>query len=273
MPCTCRHRGGRARGDANRRGLRCLQITASVLAPYISMGQCDAEGDAYEPDLAAFCAFSFPAVLLTLGPSRWAELQPLFNSLARDSQRKVRIPLSHSLHEVRRSAAVALGALCRVSRVACRVSRVARPPCLAVSVLLSWSWPLVGAGAGVGAGVGAGAGMCPCRLLHQPPPSHFTAHQIAKILGPSLAESDLLSAFHLYLKDVDEVKVGVIQSLARFLGALSPEYRCVPRRRRRAPRAAHLLTLPACNSRTYGVSVAGRATCRCWTRSSRAPRR
>jgi hypothetical protein len=58
-------------------------------------------------------------------------------------------------------------------------------------------------------------------------PAAWRWFQIAKILGPAISESDLLSTFHLYLRDVDEVKVGVIQSLAAFLGALSEEYRCV----------------------------------------------
>jgi serine/threonine-protein phosphatase 4 regulatory subunit 1 len=78
------------------------QITPSLLGHFIALGQFehDDKTDGSEPDLAVFAAFSFPGVLQTLGAARWAELHPLFNSLSRDSQKKVRIPLSHSLHEV-----------------------------------------------------------------------------------------------------------------------------------------------------------------------------
>jgi len=103
--------------------------------------------DPNEAELAVYCAFSFPAVVLTLGRTRWPELRPLWQALTKDPQRKVRRPLSHSLHEV------------------------------------------------------------------------------ARILGPDLAEAELLPTFELYLKDADEVKVGVVRNLAAFLAALSPTTR------------------------------------------------
>ena len=99
---------------------------------------------AAESELASYCAYSFPAVALTLGRGRWAELRPLFFALSRDVQRKVRRPLAFALHE------------------------------------------------------------------------------LARILGPELAEQDLVPAFDLYLRDVDEVKAGAVRSLAPFLSALGP---------------------------------------------------
>merc|ERR1712137_549382 len=50
-------------------------------------------------------------------------------------------------------------------------------------------------------------------------------HEVAKILGTELAEAHLLSTFDLFLKDLDQVKVGVIRHLAEFLAVLSPETR------------------------------------------------
>ncbi len=50
-------------------------------------------------------------------------------------------------------------------------------------------------------------------------------HDLAAILGPELAESALLPTFDLFIKDLDEVKVGVIQHLAAFVGCLLPETR------------------------------------------------
>ena len=49
--------------------------------------------------------------------------------------------------------------------------------------------------------------------------------QIAKILGPELAEKELESTFQLYLRDLEEVRGGVITHIAAFLGALSPACR------------------------------------------------
>ena len=50
-------------------------------------------------------------------------------------------------------------------------------------------------------------------------------HDLAAILGPELAESELLPTFDLFIKDLDEVKVGVIQHLAAFFTCLTPATR------------------------------------------------
>ncbi len=78
------------------------QVTPALLSHFIALGhfEHDDKADGGEPDLAVYAAFSFPGVLKTIGAGRWAELQPLFNLLSRDSQKKVRMPLAHALHEV-----------------------------------------------------------------------------------------------------------------------------------------------------------------------------
>ena len=38
----------------------------------------------------------------------------------------------------------------------------------------------------------------------------FSLHEVAAILGPELSESDLLTSFDLFMRDLDEVKQGVI---------------------------------------------------------------
>jgi hypothetical protein len=58
--------------------------------------------DPTDADLAQHAAFSFPAVVLSLGRARWPELRELFHSLARDAQRRVRRPLAHALAELAR---------------------------------------------------------------------------------------------------------------------------------------------------------------------------
>ena len=46
-------------------------------------------------------AFCLPGVLVTVGAARWPELRHLFQSLARNPERSVRVPISCALHEVR----------------------------------------------------------------------------------------------------------------------------------------------------------------------------
>ena len=50
-------------------------------------------------------------------------------------------------------------------------------------------------------------------------------HDLAAVLGSELTESELLPTFDLFIKDLDEVKVGVIQNLAAFIAALTPATR------------------------------------------------
>jgi serine/threonine-protein phosphatase 4 regulatory subunit 1 len=53
----------------------------------------------------------------------------------------------------------------------------------------------------------------------------FSLHEVAKILGTQLTESALLPTLEAFLKDLEEVKVGVITHLAKFFEILSPSIR------------------------------------------------
>jgi serine/threonine-protein phosphatase 4 regulatory subunit 1 len=106
------------------------------------------QGNQFDPDLLEYCAYNFPAVAHTLGPSRFPLLEKAYNTLVKDVQWKVRKTLAYSLTE------------------------------------------------------------------------------IAKILGENaLIEKYLCPAFELFLRDLDEVKQGVLSSLAGFLGFLSESTR------------------------------------------------
>jgi len=50
-------------------------------------------------------------------------------------------------------------------------------------------------------------------------------HEVAKILGTETTEQALLQTFEMFLKDLDQVKVGVIRHLAKFLRVLSEKTR------------------------------------------------
>jgi serine/threonine-protein phosphatase 4 regulatory subunit 1 len=53
----------------------------------------------------------------------------------------------------------------------------------------------------------------------------FSLHEIAKILGTELTVAALLPTLEAFLKDLEEVKVGVITNLAKFYEVLSPSIR------------------------------------------------
>merc|ERR1712180_444778 len=98
-------------------------------------------------DIARHCAFSLPAVALTLGRSNWPLIKETYETLANDMQWKVRRTLANSIHE------------------------------------------------------------------------------LAVILGPEVASQDLVPIFNGFIKDLDEVRIGVLKHLADFLSLLSPEAR------------------------------------------------
>ncbi|CAN0278923.1 unnamed protein product, partial [Discosporangium mesarthrocarpum] len=71
------------------------------LVQYFTSTAIEHSGDpGADADLRLYCAFSFPAVVLTLGAGRWGLLREAFESLVRDHNWCVRKTLSHSLHEV-----------------------------------------------------------------------------------------------------------------------------------------------------------------------------
>lgn len=47
-----------------------------------------------------YCAYNFPAVLMTMGGHSWPRLKALHEQLVKDSRFKVRRTLAFSLHEV-----------------------------------------------------------------------------------------------------------------------------------------------------------------------------
>ncbi|XP_035726061.1 serine/threonine-protein phosphatase 4 regulatory subunit 1-like isoform X1 [Vespa mandarinia] len=100
-----------------------------------------------EGEISYHCAFSFPAVTLTLGKENWPYLKKAYQSLAGAKQWKVRRTLASSIHE------------------------------------------------------------------------------IAIILGEELTATDLVPIYDGFIKDLDEVRIGVLKHLATFLKILKPNYR------------------------------------------------
>ncbi|KAF9574249.1 Serine/threonine-protein phosphatase 4 regulatory subunit 1 [Mortierella alpina] len=119
------------------------KVPDSLLKHFLNMGQQPLN----EHELAVMCAFSFPAVILTAGRSKWEEMKPVYMRLAGTFRSPIRRSLACSLHEV------------------------------------------------------------------------------ARILGPELADRDLALAFSDCLLAEDEVKEGVIGHVVDFVSCLSPKCR------------------------------------------------
>ena len=51
----------------------------------------------------------------------------------------------------------------------------------------------------------------------------YSLFEIARILGPEIAETELVSVLFHFLKDIDSVKEGVLVTLPEFLGCLDAE--------------------------------------------------
>ncbi|XP_018057910.1 PREDICTED: serine/threonine-protein phosphatase 4 regulatory subunit 1-like isoform X4 [Atta colombica] len=99
-------------------------------------------------DISHYCAFSFPAVVLTLGKENWHYLKKAYQSLSSAKHWRVRRTLASSIHE------------------------------------------------------------------------------IAMILGEELTATDLVPIYDGFIKDLDEVRIGVLKHFATFLKILKPIDRC-----------------------------------------------
>ncbi|GAB6020757.1 Serine/threonine-protein phosphatase 4 regulatory subunit 1 [Chamberlinius hualienensis] len=95
-----------------------------------------------DPEVARYCAYSFPAVALTIRRNHWSVLRDLYKQLASDMQWKVRRTLAFSIHE------------------------------------------------------------------------------LAAILGKDLAVKDLVPIFDSFIRDLDEVRIGILKHLSSFLTLL-----------------------------------------------------
>ncbi|ESN99518.1 hypothetical protein HELRODRAFT_101507, partial [Helobdella robusta] len=76
----------------------------------------------------------------------------------------------------------------------------------------------------------------------------FSLHELAMVLGPQLTETDLLSVFDEFLKDVDDVRVGLLKHLADFFKLLEVDVR-----RQYLPKIADFLITD--NSRNWRFRV------------------
>ena len=53
----------------------------------------------------------------------------------------------------------------------------------------------------------------------------YSIHEIAIILGTELTQAELVPIFDSLIKDVDEIRMGIVSNLSKFLRVLSLDYR------------------------------------------------
>ena len=121
-------------------------VPAKLLSYFLTMIDMNAQ-TSLDSDMNYNCAFNFPAIANTLGPSYWKYIKDLYKRLSEDVNWKVRQTLAYSIHE------------------------------------------------------------------------------LAQILGTEVTQVDLVPTFDSYIKDVDEVRIGIVSNLAKFLKILQMEYR------------------------------------------------
>ncbi|CAD1477497.1 unnamed protein product, partial [Heterotrigona itama] len=122
-------------------------VPQHLIDSFLTMAEPDQCFGDMGPDIPHHCAFSFPAVVLTLGKDNWKYLKHAYQSLANAKQWKVRRTVASSIHE------------------------------------------------------------------------------IAIILGEELTVSDLIPIYDGFIKDLDEVRIGMLKHLATFLKILKPAVR------------------------------------------------
>ena len=53
----------------------------------------------------------------------------------------------------------------------------------------------------------------------------YSIHELAIILGTEITQIDLVPIFDSYIKDVDEVRMGIVSNLTKFLKVLSLDFK------------------------------------------------
>ncbi|KAB7507718.1 Serine/threonine-protein phosphatase 4 regulatory subunit 1 [Armadillidium nasatum] len=147
-------------------------VPKTLLEHYISMTH-PMRAEQVDDEITRHCAYSLPAVALTLGRRYWSVLRETYEKLAKDMHWKVRRTLAFSIHE------------------------------------------------------------------------------LALILGEELAQKDLLPVFEGLIKDLDEVRIGILKNLAHFLKMLPP-----PQRKLFLPRLSEFLTPDNVNNWRFRLELA-----------------
>jgi len=77
-------------------------VSEVILGHFCSMATSPTGDATVDAELRHYCAYSFPAVLQTIGVSRWHEVRELYHALVHSRSNQVKQTLASSLHEIAR---------------------------------------------------------------------------------------------------------------------------------------------------------------------------
>lgn len=80
--------------------LKNLNFNEKLLLEYCRMADNDVNSIGRENEIIYSCAYNFPAVIDALGKERWVDLHKLYEKLLKTNDKKIKITLSESLHEI-----------------------------------------------------------------------------------------------------------------------------------------------------------------------------
>ena len=162
-------------------------VSEVILGHFCSMATSPTGDATVDAELRHYCAYSFPAVLQTIGVSRWHEVRELYHALVHSRSNQVKQTLASSLHEIARL----LGS---DEMNGGNVSEGNGDPTIATNDHSN------------------GAGNSPM---------NGSVNTNATAGGVQLVEDELIPVFETLLQDVEAVQMGIMRHLADFFSQLS----------------------------------------------------
>lgn len=80
--------------------LKGLKLNEKLLVEFCRMTESDVNSIGKENEIIYNCAYNFPAVVDALGSARWPELYKVYEKLIKSPDKKIKITISESLHEI-----------------------------------------------------------------------------------------------------------------------------------------------------------------------------
>ncbi|MBN3288530.1 PP4R1 phosphatase, partial [Polyodon spathula] len=182
-------------------------IPQQLLDQYLSMTD-PARAQTVDTEIAKHCAFSLPGVALTLGRQNWHCLKDTYETLATDVQ-------GCDQQEPLRREGGLQRSYCEPSWILTQLSCAF----MKTNIYHTAGEPL----------------LCLFKVPFKPYKNvriwkvrrtlAFSIHELATILGEQLTAADLVPIFNGFLKDLDEVRIGVLKHLYDFLKLLHADKR------------------------------------------------
>lgn len=206
------------------------EVSDGLLELFASMAASATGDTTVDKEIRHKCAFNLPGVLHTLGPRRWAPfLREAFQALVRDMHWTIRRTLAFSLHELARMLSLEEGEGGGGER---NGEDGAKVPKERIQRKQEGGGEEEGGREG---GRELARGMAALSVTEgekkeegedEPQPDDADDDDdVMQWTGPERVEKELLFAFDYFLRDVEDIRMGVLQTMAKFLATLSPATR------------------------------------------------